>query len=74
MCINIRKIVEYLGVDVATNLPQIHAATGFDTTSFLHVIGKIKFLKKCLNGKEKVRLLNTAGASCKVSETAVKDV
>ena len=26
--INIRKIVEYLGTDVATKLPQIHATTG----------------------------------------------
>ena len=40
--INTRKIVEYLGTDVATNFPQIHAATGRDTTSFHYVIGKIK--------------------------------
>ena len=48
--------------------------TGFDTSSFLHVVGKIKGLKKCFHGKEKLRLLNTIGVSCKVSETAVKDV
>ena len=35
---------------------------------FLHVAGKIK----CLNGKEKLRLLNTTGVSCKVSETTDK--
>ena len=60
--INIRKIVECLGNDVATKLPQIHAATGLDTTSFLHVAGKMKVLKKCLNGKEKLRRLNIIGA------------
>ena len=42
--INIRKIVENLETDVAANLSQIHTVTGFDTTSFLHVFGKIKVL------------------------------
>ena len=32
--INIRKIVQYLGTDLASKLPQIYAATGRDTTSF----------------------------------------
>ena len=32
----------YLGTDVPIKFPQIHAATGRDTTSFLHVVGKIK--------------------------------
>ena len=72
--INITKIVEYLGTDVAKKLPQILAVTGCDTTSLLHGAGKIKVLKKCLNTKEKLRLLNTIGVSCKVSDTAIKDV
>ena len=50
-CINIRKIVEYLGTNVATKLFQIHTVTGYDTTSSLLVAGKIKVLKKCLKGK-----------------------
>ena len=46
--INIRKIVEYLG---------------------------IKVLKKCLNGKEKLRLVNTIGVSCKdITVITVNDV
>ena len=72
--INIWKIGECLGTDVATKLPQIHVATGRDRTSFLHVFVKIKVLKKCFNGKEKLRLLNTVDVSCKVSDTTVKDV
>ena len=72
--INIRKIKEYLGKDVTTKLPQVHTVTECDTTSFLHVVGKIKVLKKCLNGKVKLRLLNTIDASCKVSDTAIKNV
>ena len=34
--------MEYLESDVATKFPQIYAAPGCDTTSFLHVVGKIK--------------------------------
>ena len=72
--INIKKIVEYLGSDVTTKFPQIHAARRRDTTSFLHVAGKIKVFKKSLNGKEKLRLINTIGVLCKVSDTSAKDV
>ena len=43
--INIRKIVEYLGNDVAAKLSQIHTVTGYDTTSFHLLLGKPKFLK-----------------------------
>ena len=53
--INIRKIVENLETDVAANLSQIHAVTGFDTTSFLHVFGKIKVLQKMFQWKSKTQ-------------------
>ena len=72
--INIRKIVEYLGTDVAIKLPQIHSVTGCEITSFLDVVGKVKVLKKCLDGKEKLRLLKATGVSCKVSGTTVKNI
>ena len=68
--INVRKIVEYIGTDVATNFLHIHAATGRYTLLFYMFLVKLK----CLNGKEKLRLLNTIGVSCKVSDTTVKDV
>ena len=55
--------IEYLGTNVATEVPQIHSVTG-----------KIKILKKCLDGKEKLRFLNKIVVSCKVSYTTVKDV
>ena len=40
------------------------------------MLGKIflKVFKKCLNRKRKAQTLNTIGFSCKVSDTAVKDV
>ena len=48
----IRKIVEYLSNDVATKLPQIHAVTGCDATSFLHSVAKIKFFKSVYMDKK----------------------
>ena len=45
MFINIRKIVGYLETLVAEKIPQIHAVTVCNTSSFLHVVGKLKFLK-----------------------------
>ena len=72
--INIRKIVEYIGTNIAMKVPRIHAVKGCDTNSLIHGAGKIKLLTKCLNGQEKLVLLNATGISCKVSDTAVKDV
>ena len=66
--INTWKIVEYLGNDVATKFPQIHADPRRDTTSFLHVFGKIKV------SRWKKKLLNTISVLCKVSDTTVEDV
>ena len=41
---------------------------------FLHVVAKIKVLKKGLNEKRSLRLLNKIGVSSKVSDTAVTDI
>ena len=51
-CINIRKIVVYLGTNVATKILQIHNVTGYDTTSSLHVVREVKIFKKCLKGEK----------------------
>ena len=71
--INISKTVEFLGPDFAAKLHQIHTVTVCDTTSFLHTVGKIKVIKSQWKRKA-LRLLNTTGVSCKVWDTAVKDV
>ena len=67
-CINIRKIVEYLGTVIAFMELQ-----GMTQILLYMLLGKLKFLK-CLNEKKKLRLLNTIVALCKVWEAAVKDV
>ena len=65
--INTRKIVEYLGNDVATKFRQIHASAWSDTASCYMLLVKLK----CLDGKQKLRLLNTIGVSYKVSDKTV---
>ena len=59
-CINIRKIVEYLGTVIAFMELQ-----GMTQILLYMLLGKLKFLK-CLNEKKKLRLLNTIVALCKV--------
>ena len=57
-CINIRKIVEYLGKTSQQGSPNPCSYWVWHKV-FLHAVGKIKVLKKCLNCKEKLTLLNT---------------
>ena len=68
--INIRKIVEHLGTDLAANLPQIHVVTGFELLFYM-LLGKLKFLKN-VSMASKFRLLKTIGVSRKVFETDVE--
>ena len=45
-CASIKSIVEYLGSNISVCLPQIHALTGSDTTSYLLNVSKTKVLKR----------------------------
>ena len=69
--INTKKIVEYLGADVVSSFPKLMQLQGMTQLHFYILLVKLK----CLNGKEKQRLLlNTISASCKFSNTIVEDV
>ena len=41
----IKSTAEYLGSNISVCLPQIHALTGSDTTSYLFNVSKIEVLK-----------------------------
>ena len=43
---SIKSIVEYLGSNISVCLPQIHALTGSDTTSYLFNVNKTKVLER----------------------------
>ena len=64
--------MEHLKTIVARKILQIHVATGHGTILFLHVVGKIKVLQKCLNGKEELRPLNTIGFYAKFQTPQLK--
>ena len=40
--VDIDKVIDYLGKEIATKLPAIHALTGCDTTSSIFRYGKSK--------------------------------
>ena len=65
---NIRKIVDHLGRPIALKLPQIHAITGCDTTSYLHGVGKIKVQNKIKKKPAVLSLLSSLGIRSGVPE------
>ena len=56
------------------SFPKFIQLQGVTQLLFSMLLGKLKFLKSVKeNGKENLRLPNTIGVSCKVSDTTVKD-
>ena len=72
--IEVGKIVEHYGKYVILKLPHIHPATGCDTTSYLHVVGKIKVFEKWGNSKEELILLQDIGVLSTINKKAVDKV
>ena len=50
---NIQKIVDFLGKDLCTILPQFHALTG----SYFFKVGELKLLKKLLRNQDNLSLI-----------------
>ena len=71
--IDINKFINIWKLTSQQSFPKFMQLQGVLQLLF-YMFVKIKVLKKCFNGKEKLRLLNTIGVSCKVSDTTVKDV
>ena len=59
---DIRKIVEHLGDHITSSLPQLHALTGCDTTSYFFNHGKMTILKKVLKNSSKIDLIQGLGS------------
>ena len=72
--VNVRKIVQYLGKEVSLKLPHIHAITGCDTTSYLHNVGKMKVLNKCLKSNDVVACLEGLGKNASFAPENFKDI
>ena len=59
--VDIEKIVRHIGIEIASYLPQLHALTGCNTTSFFYRTGKIKVLRKCIKNGTQVGILSCLG-------------
>ena len=71
--VDIFKVAEYLGCEIASYLPQIHAITGCDTTSFFFGVGKIKVLKKLKKQQNSLHLLRSVGQTDTLSDQDIID-
>ena len=59
---------------MSLRLPQFHAITGCDTTSFFFGVGKVKVLKKLMKDNSKLVLLDSIGKTPSVTEAANAEV
>ena len=59
--VNIKKIISYLGGNVACCLMQFHSITGCDTTSYFYNVGKITVMRKIFKDPSSVNLIEGLG-------------
>ena len=68
----IDAICKFLGGDLCSSLPAIHALSGCDTTSFFYRVGKVKLLKKILNHSHRCELITAISLEQTLSESDIK--
>lgn len=66
--IDIAKIRDHIGDEICKILPQFHAITGCDTTSYMFNVGKIKALKQIMKNPELIHLISEIGNENGVSQ------
>ena len=71
--VDIKKVYDYVGYEVASVLPQFHAITGSDSTSYKYNKGKIGALKKLLKDKSLCRYLRSLGVEATPTPESTND-
>ncbi len=71
--VDVNKVYTFLGERVSTYLPQLHAITGCDTTSFFYGVGKVKVLKKLNKDDKSLLFLNEIGKAEHLSQKGIAD-
>ena len=71
---SIKSIVEYLGSNISVCLPQIHALTGSDTTSYLFNVSKTKVLKRVQENMKSLLYIKNLGNSTLLEEGAKSEI
>ena len=72
--VNIQAVVDHLGEKQSLMLPQLHALTGCDSTSYLYGVAKVKVLRKCLKDPQTLNLLELLGKEVQFSTEGEESV
>ena len=71
---SIKSIVEYLGSKLSVCLPQIHALTSSDTTSYLFNVSKTKLLKRAQENMNSLLYIKNLGNSTVLEEGTKNEI
>ena len=71
---DIGKICEHLGPEICSNILSIHAISGCDTTSYMHRVGKVRFMRKLLKEPMLSRLLKNLSETTSLEEPDQADI
>ena len=69
----INLLKQHIGDEIREILPQFHAITGCDSTSFMFSVGKIKALKQIINNSELIHSIREIGDKATVSAERLED-
>ena len=72
--VDIRKICDHLGDDICSLLPQLHAITGCDQTSYKHNVGKLKVMYKILKDPSLLHLIKQLGQHATLTDDAMRNL
>ena len=71
---SMKTIVEYLGSNISVCLPQVHALTGSDATSYLFNVSKTKILNRIQENMSSLLYIKNLGNSTVSEEGAKSEV
>ena len=71
---DIGKICKHLGPEICSNILSIHAISGCDTTSYMHRVGKVRFMRKLLKEPMLSRLLKNLSETTSLEEPDQADI
>ena len=72
--VNIKKIYDHFGRDICSILPQFHAITGCDQTSYKFNAGKIRAFNKVLKDTSVLQLIQPLGKRINLSDEVMQNV
>ena len=71
--INIAKVRHHIGDEICEILPQVHAITGCDSTSYMFNVGKVRVLKQIIRNPEVIEVIKGIGEKATLSDEMLED-